>query len=102
MPFEPEEWIILGVTVDGKRFRPSDWAERLCNTVSAFLNTSTRIYSSYVLPISRAGVPAVRVDNVLKELHPAAYDFVMDFARENRLMKECGRGRMRREAEDAA
>jgi hypothetical protein len=29
------EFIIQGVTLDGKPFRPSDWAERLCGVMSA-------------------------------------------------------------------
>ena len=28
--------IIIGVTKEGKKFRPSDWAERLCGVMSAF------------------------------------------------------------------
>ena len=30
------EFVIQGVTLDGKPFRPSDWAERLCGVMSAF------------------------------------------------------------------
>ena len=30
------EFIIVGTTLDGKAFRPSDWAERLCGVMSAF------------------------------------------------------------------
>ena len=26
----PENFIIVGLTLDGRKFRPSDWAERLC------------------------------------------------------------------------
>ena len=32
----PENFIIVGLTLDGKKFRPSDWAERLCGIMSAF------------------------------------------------------------------
>ncbi len=28
--------VIVGRTQDGKKFRPSDWAERLCGVMSAF------------------------------------------------------------------
>ena len=30
------EFVIQGLTNDGKPFRPSDWAERLCGVMSAF------------------------------------------------------------------
>ncbi|WP_420106437.1 DUF3579 domain-containing protein, partial [Herbaspirillum huttiense] len=29
-----KEFIILGKTSDGRQFRPSDWAERLCGVMS--------------------------------------------------------------------
>ena len=30
------EFFILGLTTDGKQFRPSDWAERLAGVLSCF------------------------------------------------------------------
>ena len=36
MPDPVVEFVIQGVTLDGKPFRPSDWAERLCGVMSAF------------------------------------------------------------------
>ena len=32
----PDEIVIYGATADGKPFRPSDWAERLCGLLSSF------------------------------------------------------------------
>ena len=31
-----EEFFILGLTSNGRQFRPSDWAERLCGVMSCF------------------------------------------------------------------
>ena len=36
MPVATDEFIIVGQTHDGKIFRPSDWADRLCGIMSAF------------------------------------------------------------------
>jgi len=36
MPAEVVEFVIQGVTLEGKPFRPSDRAERLCGVMSAF------------------------------------------------------------------
>jgi len=36
MPEQAVEFVILGITLDGKPIRPSDWAERLCGAMSAF------------------------------------------------------------------
>ena len=30
------EFFILGLTSNGRQFRPSDWAERLCGVMSCF------------------------------------------------------------------
>ncbi|HEY8856025.1 MAG TPA: DUF3579 domain-containing protein, partial [Rugosibacter sp.] len=34
--FQAENFIIIGVTLGGQPFRPSDWAERICGVMSAF------------------------------------------------------------------
>ena len=48
------EFIIQGVTLDGKPFRPSDWAERLCGVMSAFGGDHRMQYSPYVHPVTAA------------------------------------------------
>ena len=35
------EFFILGLTTDGKQFRPSDWADRLCGVMSCFRPAGT-------------------------------------------------------------
>ncbi len=49
---EVAELVIQGVTVDGKPFRPSDWAERLCGDMSAFGGDHHLQYSPFVYPIT--------------------------------------------------
>jgi hypothetical protein len=85
------ECIIQGITGDGKPFRPSDWAERLCGAMSCFRpegyagrNAHLR-YSPYVRPTVLGGIKCVVVDETLRALQPLAYHFVMDFARDNDL-----------------
>lgn len=85
------EFFIQGLTSDGKPFRPSDWAERLCGVMSCFRpegsggRNAHLKYSPYVRPILLDGVKAVVVDESLRQLEPLAYHFVMDFARDNDL-----------------
>src|SRR5437773_2028368 len=50
------EFLIQGVTLDGKPFRPSDWAERLCGVMSAFGGDHRMAYSPFVHPVTAAGV----------------------------------------------
>ena len=85
------EFVIQGVTLDGKPFRPSDWAERLCGVMSAFGGDHRMQYSPYVHPVTAAGVRCVVVDVRLEELEPMAYRFLLGFAKENELKTRDGR-----------
>lgn len=87
----PTDFIIQGVTRQGKAFRPSDWADRLCGIMSRFHpNASPGYdrhlhYSPYVQPALIEGVRSVIVDARLYTLEPMAYHFLRDFARDNDL-----------------
>jgi hypothetical protein len=84
-----QQYIIHGTTLDGRRFRPSDWAERLAGVMSQFRPAgslgSPLTYSPYVVPMLREGVRCVVVDKRLRDLEPLAWKFVVDFARDNSL-----------------
>lgn len=85
------EFFIQGLTRDGRQFRPSDWAERLCGAMSSFSAEGTGgrnahlKYSPYVRPTMLNGVKSVVVDEALRLVEPLAFHFVMDFARDNDL-----------------
>ncbi|GHU06398.1 hypothetical protein AGMMS50225_01130 [Betaproteobacteria bacterium] len=84
-----ESFIIVGVTHEGKTFRPSDWADRLCGIMSAFDQDNRMKYSPYVRPgCSLTGHKTVVVDAKLHKLNPLAYKFVVDFAHSNHLQVE--------------
>src|ERR1700716_390176 len=89
--FKPFEFVITGVTSDGKPFRPSDWAERLCGVMSAFGGDHRMQSSPYVHPVTANGVRCVVVDVRLEELEPMAYRFLLSFAKENELQVREGR-----------
>jgi hypothetical protein len=86
-----DEFFILGVTSDGRQFRPSDWAERLCGVMSRFRPAGSGgpnahlQYSPYVRPTVLNGTKAVVVNSELKKIEPLAYHFVVDFAKDNDL-----------------
>lgn len=89
---KPRQFFIQGVTLEGRAFRPSDWAERLAGAMSSFRpgggvgGIAAYIgYSPYCFPQLVAGVKCVVVDESLKDFEPMAWDFVMNFARDNRL-----------------
>ena len=91
-PGQPQQFFIRGVTTDGKTFRPSDWAERLAGALSSFrpAGPAGRVgahigYSPYCVPQVVEGVKCVLVSDALRGAEPMAWDFVMDFARDNHL-----------------
>lgn len=91
------DFIIQGVTSNGKAFRPSDWADRLCGIMSRFHPDGGSGYdrhlqfSPYVLPAMLDGVRSVVVDGRLVEIEPLAYEFLRSFAKDNdlRLVEAC-------------
>lgn len=81
---ETEKFIVLGIMPNGRKFRPSDWAERMCGTLSTFRNR--RIYYSPLLrPAVIEGIKAVVVDRNLEEKHPKVFAEVLAFAEKNQL-----------------
>ncbi|MCX7962403.1 MAG: DUF3579 domain-containing protein [Burkholderiales bacterium] len=93
----PAEFVIRGVTLDGRPFRPSDWAERLCGVMAAFGNDHRMQYSPYVHPVTSDGVRCVVVDLRLREIAPMAFRFLVNFARDNELQTRAGRSAERTE-----
>jgi len=77
--------IIWGVTIHGRTFRPSDWAERLAGLTSAFGFDQKLAYSPLVRPVSVREMRAVVVGSALAELEPRLYQFMLHFARDNEL-----------------
>jgi len=88
---EVDEFVIQGTTLEGKPFRPSDWADRLCGIMSQFGGDHRMQYSPYVHPITSRGVKCVVVDIRLAEVEPMAYGFLMGFAKDNDLQTRPGR-----------
>ena len=85
-------YTIQGVTREGAPFRPSDWAERLAGAMSCFRPEGVQGgigafigYSPYCVPRLIGGVKCVIVNEALRGIEPMAWDFVMNFARDNQL-----------------
>lgn len=76
---------IVGVTNGGTKFRPSDWAERLCSIMSAFGSERRMTYSPFVQPGVVEGEICVNVDVRIHDIESKAYHFLQNFARDNDL-----------------
>ncbi len=91
--FDPNRlgsFVIKGLTLDGRIFRPSDWADRLCSVMACFNDhgagpSAALQYSPYVQPMTIDEVKCVSVDGKLRDLEPMAYRFLLSFARDNQL-----------------
>lgn len=86
----PTYFVILGQTLQGQRFRPSDWAERLAGVLAPYRPAGAGgghlSYSPYVVPRTIHGIKCVVIDARLRDVEPLAWKFVHDFAADNQLL----------------
>ncbi len=80
--------IIIGTTLTGQKFRPSDWAQRLTVAVSSVGPKKQIISHPRVHMAMQNGVPAVIIDPVLKQENPMMYKFLINFGKSNNLQIE--------------
>ncbi|MDO5653534.1 MAG: DUF3579 domain-containing protein [Brachymonas sp.] len=85
-----KEIVILGVTSQGRTFRPSNWAERLAGVMSVYRPQAARpsdyiSYSPWCMPSTEDGVKCLVVQPALQKKFPEAWQYVEQFARENDL-----------------
>lgn len=83
-----EKIIICGKTQDGRKFRPSDWAERLSGSVAKHGPGRRIIYHPLVRIIVRDGIKCVSIDPKLQQESPQIFQFLISFAHENHLLVE--------------
>ena len=81
---------ILGVTKAGKPFRPSDWAERLAGVMSQFRPGGPQPgshlgYSPWCIPTAFGDVKCIIVHRDMRDYNVMAWDFCVNFARDNDL-----------------
>ena len=82
---QADDIIIHGTTSNGKVFRPSDWAERLCGILSSFNKDHRLSYHEWVHPVLLDKIRCVVIDAKLQEINPSMFRFLMDFAADNDL-----------------
>ncbi len=88
------EFVIQGITKDGQVFRPSNWWERLSDSLSTRGQDGRILYSSYLLPMMIQGTPSVVVRFSLAKADPQAFELVRQFVVINHLVIRTGRTRM--------
>jgi hypothetical protein len=84
-PMATKEIIIRGVTRDGRKFRPSDWSERLYYAVAGYGPNRQVTFNPLVKIKVKGEMRCVVVDLRLQEDDPMIFDFLIGFARDNEL-----------------
>jgi hypothetical protein len=77
--------VIEGITENGRKFRPSDWAERMSGALSTFGRDQRIRYSPLLKPMTINGVKCVAVDPHLQQTYPELYDYIMQWVNTNHL-----------------
>lgn len=80
--------LIDGVTAEGKKFRPSDWAEMLIESAGlAQFGSDHKIhYADDAQPGTIQGHAAIELGDDVERKHPLAYQKIMNFAKSNGLV----------------
>jgi hypothetical protein len=86
MPLLSNKIIIEGMTQSGRKFRPSDWAERMSGALSTFGRDHRIHYSPLLQPVTIKGVKGIAIDPSLKSVYPEMFTYVMQWARANQLI----------------
>ena len=85
MSDDEERIVIESVRADGRKFRPSDWIERIATTLATFGADRRLRYARDVQPCMFNGEKCLMVACVLEQQNPDAYRFILKFAEDNNL-----------------
>ena len=77
--------IIEGITESGRKFRPSDWAERMSGALSTFGRDHRIQYSPLLQPLTVNGIKCVCVDPHMKDMYPEMFTHIMRWVDMNHL-----------------
>ena len=80
-----EKILIMGQTKEGKKFRPSDWAERLYYTVASYGKKGRIVFNPLVNLNQEDNSKCFVINATLQDKDPMIYDFLVDFAVSNEL-----------------
>ena len=78
--------IIEGTTQNGRKYRPSDWAERMSGALSTFGRDQRIRYSPLLKPTTIDGVKCIVIDPEMEEHFPEMYNYIMGWANKNELV----------------
>lgn len=78
-------YIIEGYTEEGKKFRPSDWIDRISSMMASYGASHRLVFSELLHPELYHGQKCLIIDTHLEEVNPEMFEYVMDFVKSNNL-----------------
>jgi hypothetical protein len=79
------KYIIEGFTEEGKKFRPSDWIDRIASMYASYGASHRLVFSDFLHPELYQGKKCLIIDTELEVKNPAMFEYVMNFAKSNNL-----------------
>ncbi len=76
---------IRGTTIDGRRFRPSDWADRLYHATATYGPDRRATFPPFIRLVIKEGIKCIEVDSQMEDRNPMLFDFLIGFGRDNQL-----------------
>jgi hypothetical protein len=86
-----DDIVIEGVDLEGHKFRPSDWAERVAAILASYDENRRLRYSEDVSPCTIQGTRCLIISRDMAQRNPEGFKFVMQFAGDNGLRVQADR-----------
>ena len=80
-------YLMLGETKEGRKFRPSDWADRLFSACGSYARDADikKMLSENICMVERSGRKGIVFSEALADLEPEMYHFLVRFGENNSL-----------------
>lgn len=79
-------YIIQSETEDGRKFRPSDWIDRISSMLATYGASHRLVFSDLLHPELYDGKKCLIIDTALETENPGVFEYVMDFVKTNKLV----------------
>ncbi|WP_373018849.1 DUF3579 domain-containing protein [Thiomicrorhabdus sp.] len=79
------KYIIQGYTEEGRKFRPSDWIDRIASMMASYGSSHRLVFSDLLHPELYDGEKCLIIDTELEIKNPIMFQYVMNFVKSNKL-----------------
>lgn len=79
------KYIIQGYTEDGRKFRPSDWIDRIASMMASYGSSHRLVFSELLHPELYEGEKCLIISTELETVNPVMFQYVVNFVKSNKL-----------------